>query len=289
MGVKVALEFAHVKEALRVFATAGATQGQEHIKPFHKYVALRLVLEGGFLPDEITPHPPLVASGSGDVRSLRFAPEAETKSELTVFGGMKTKQIDVVVAKYGVGPVVAVSVKGTIKAYRNLVNRMEEAIGDSTNVHVMYPGLVYGFLHLLRANRADEGYDVKDVGITADGTASPMIQRYSLALAELTGRRFVRNDLTRYESVGVLLVENSPTRAGEIFEGFPTPGSPVRADMFFAQLFKTYDLRFPARADHLPAARRCAWDANSPVLRELRGEKDIALEEVLGYIPRISD
>jgi len=100
----------------------------------------------------------------------------------------------VVVAKEGIGPVVAVSVKGTFGAYRNLVNRMEEAIGDSTNLHVMYPGLVYGFLHLLRANRERRGYHPRDMGIGADNSVSPLIKRYYAALCEMTGRRFVRND-----------------------------------------------------------------------------------------------
>lgn len=46
-------------DALHTFATyAGATQSQQHIKPLHYYVACRLVLEGGFLPEEITPRPP---------------------------------------------------------------------------------------------------------------------------------------------------------------------------------------------------------------------------------------
>ncbi|XIA62358.1 hypothetical protein ACFIOY_22445 [Bradyrhizobium sp. TZ2] len=41
--------------ALRNFATfEEATQSQRHIKPLHHYVACRLVLEGGFLPEEIT-------------------------------------------------------------------------------------------------------------------------------------------------------------------------------------------------------------------------------------------
>jgi hypothetical protein len=46
-------------EALRHFALSEElTQGQQHIKPLHYYVACRLVLEGGFEPDDITPHPP---------------------------------------------------------------------------------------------------------------------------------------------------------------------------------------------------------------------------------------
>lgn len=46
-------------DALSHFATyEGKTQSQQHIKPLHWYVACRLVLEGGFRPQEITPQPP---------------------------------------------------------------------------------------------------------------------------------------------------------------------------------------------------------------------------------------
>ena len=46
-------------QALAAFAEfIGKTQSASHIKPLHWYVACRLVLEGGFSPDDITPRPP---------------------------------------------------------------------------------------------------------------------------------------------------------------------------------------------------------------------------------------
>jgi hypothetical protein len=42
----------------RFVGTAGGTESAAHIKPLHWYVASRLVIEGGFHPDDITPHPP---------------------------------------------------------------------------------------------------------------------------------------------------------------------------------------------------------------------------------------
>ena len=46
--------------AFRHFAVFdGPTQNQQHIKPLHDYVTSRLVLEGGFHPDQLVPHPPL--------------------------------------------------------------------------------------------------------------------------------------------------------------------------------------------------------------------------------------
>jgi len=273
--------------ALKVFATATATQGQEHIRPFHQYVATRLVVEGGFHPDEITPHPPLRASLKAGKVLLDYDPSVQTTSERTVFGGMKTKQIDVVVSKEGIGPVVAISVKGTLGAYRNLVNRMEEAIGDSTNLHVMYPGLVYGFLHLLRANREAGGYNAKDMGIASDGTVCPMIQRYYAALCEMTGRRFVRNDYTRYESVGLAVIEKDPETAGAVNTDFPSSDSSLRIEPFFSRVYEVYDLRFPFRAESIPGALREEWSAESPLFRELSQGDPTQLHELLGYVPRL--
>jgi hypothetical protein len=194
----------------------------------------------------------LTARKSGAGWALEYDPDAQTVGELTVLGGMKTKKIDVVVAKEGIGPVVAISVKGTLGAYRNLVNRMEEALGDSTNLHVMYPGLVYGFLHLLRANRQTSGYDTKDLGVAQDGSISPLIQRYYDALCEMTGRRLVRNDYTRYEAVALAIVENDRGVAGGLYEDFPPSESPLRIEMFFSRVYAVYDLRFPFRAESVP-------------------------------------
>ena len=118
--------------ALAQFATVLETQAQRHIKPLHQYLAIRLAIEGGFHPDEITPHPPLLIEGSAGRLRLSFEEHAQRENEQTVLGGLKTKDIDVVVAKPGIGLVIAISVKGTGGAFRNLTNRMEEAIGDST-------------------------------------------------------------------------------------------------------------------------------------------------------------
>jgi len=284
------VDFLHIREALAAFSSATTVQDQGHIKPLHRHLAMRLVLEGGFLPDEITPHPPLRTKRSSHGWVLSYDPDAETTSELTVLGGMKTKRIDVVVAKDGIGPVVAISVKGSFRAYRNLVNRMEEAIGDSTNIHVMYPGLVYGFLHVLRANREANGYDRKDFAISEDGSISSSVMQYHAALSEMTGRRLVRNDYTRYESVALTVVENHPPHVvGSVSDAFPERDSPLRIELFFSRLFSVYDLRFPARADRLRIARRVAWYAESSFFQDLCRDTDRPLAEILGYCPRLSD
>ena len=58
--------------------------------------------------------------------------------------------------KDGLGPVLAVSCKGMTGAFRNLTNRMEETIGECTNLHITYPALVFGYLFVIRANKRTE-------------------------------------------------------------------------------------------------------------------------------------
>ncbi len=142
-------------EALRHFAVYdGKTQSQQHIKPLHWYVACRLVLEGGFHPDEITPHPPFAVIERGSQHFVLFDPGKATGGETTVLGGLKTKKVDIVVNKGGIGPVLAISCKGMTGAFRNLTNRMEETVGECTNLHITYPAFVFGYLFILRANQA---------------------------------------------------------------------------------------------------------------------------------------
>ena len=142
-------------EAFRHFATfAGPTQSQQHIKPLHEYVTARLVLEGGFAPDELRPRPPLrVVPGTN---RLVYDPDHATSTEATILGGLKTKNVDIVATKAEIGPVLAISCKGMTGAFRNLTNRLEETIGECTNIHIGYPMLVFGYLFIARANRADQ-------------------------------------------------------------------------------------------------------------------------------------
>ena len=125
--------------AARAFIITTSTESGEHITPLHRWLSIRLVLEGGFLPEELSPTPPLRSEYRDGGWRLSFNPSAENKKEQIVLGALKSKRIDIVVGKKGIGPVLAISVKGTSKAFRNLVNRTEEAIGDCANIHIMYP------------------------------------------------------------------------------------------------------------------------------------------------------
>ena len=212
----------HRLRAFRHFAEfEGRTQTQAHIKPLHEYVTCRLVLEGGFHPAELTPRPPLRVEMAGNRHRVAYDPEAATVSEATILGGLKTKDVDIVAVKEGIGPVLAVSCKGMTGAVRNLTNRLEETIGECTNIHIAYPTLVFGYLFLIRANR--EGAQVARTDVVLDREGRPVegVVRFHQALSAMIGRLGLRNDASRYEAIAMSLVEVSPDRVGELTPDFP--------------------------------------------------------------------
>ena len=260
------------------------TESQRHIRPLHWYVACRLVLEGGFLPEEITPRPPFDAKKRRGGWFLRYLADRGEPGERTVLGGLKTKVIDVTVAKPEIGPCVAVSIKGTLKSFRNLTNRMEEAIGDCANLHIAYPNLVYAFLHVLRANREglrqpaeaaflkpDKDGKIKtpDVAIREDGSVAEGIKRYHDSLVGLAGRSGIRNDITRYESVALALIRPEPP---SVMETWPPVEGPLRFEEAFERVYREYDQRYVFAAPTLASrTRRVAWRDDSPALQALTG------------------
>lgn len=295
-------QWVNLRQALRHFATYnGPTQSQQHIKPLHWYVACRLVLEGGFHPDNITPHPPFaVVTRRGDT-ALQFAPNLATGSERAILGGLKTKSVDVVVTKEGIGPVLAVSCKGMTGAFRNLTNRMEETIGECTNLHITYPAMVFGYLFIIRANRAaavvaeiaeDERTPARtlaanDIAVQRGGEPVEAILRFHAALRELTGRRGIRNDGSRYEAVALALIETTGADAGEVLTGFPPPESPLRLEQFFQALYLRYEERYLYGAPELKAiTQRLAWSPESPVFSH---PSNVASEfPALDFVPQLA-
>lgn len=284
-------EWSNERQAFAAFAGfTERTESAGHIKPLHWYVACRLVLEGGFRPETITPRPPFVVERASSKAGARlvFDSAAAAGGEATLLGGLKTKNVDVVVSLPGVGPVLAVSCKGTTGAYRNLTNRMEELIGDCTNLHISYPALVMGYLHLMRANRRpgemieviEPGEDdaaetprpktralkSNDMAFDGSGAVIDAIRRFAVAVDRLAGRGGIRDDITRYEAIGLALVEAEP--AGDIVPGFPDPHERLEVAGFFERLYAQYDERFVFGAPKLEkVTRRLEWSATSPALK----------------------
>ena len=274
-------------DALKHFATyAGPTQSQQHIKPLHWYVACRLVLEGGFRPEEITPRPPF---GLDDRNSrqplLTYNPGWGDGREATILGGLKTKNVDVVVTKKGLGPVLAVSCKGMTGAFRNLTNRMEETIGECTNLHITYPALVFGYLFVIRANRIEteaiartppeaaapaRQLSANDIAIQKGGEPVEGIIRFHSALRELSGRRGIRNDISRYEAVSLAMIDMIHGQTGDVLAEFPPPDSPLRFEQFFERLYVRYEERYVYSAPDLKReTRRLEWSPQSPAFQDV--------------------
>jgi hypothetical protein len=272
------------QSALSTFATyEGATQSQLHIKPLHWYVACRLVLEGGFMPEEITPRPPFRVQRRNGWQ-VSYDPAVASGGERTLLGGLKTKDVDVVIVKEGLGPVLAVSCKGAIGAFRNLTNRMEEAVGDCTNLHITYPAMVAGYLFVMRAHRQQamvaasatappgSGRTIaqNDIAIQHSGEPVESVVRFHNALRELTGRRGIRNDVSRYEAVSMVLVDPAEN-PGQVLETYPRMDSPLRIERFFEALYLRYDERYVYSAPDLKAVtRRREWSPDSPLFDKAR-------------------
>ena len=253
--------------AFRHFAEFdGPIQSQQHIKPLHDYVTSRLVLEGGFHPDQLVPHPPLRVIQTHGENRIVFDPSRATVAEATILGGLKTKNVDIVVVKDGIGPVLAVSCKGMTGAIRNLTNRLEETIGECTNIHISYPALVFGYLFVMRANRLGHGVASTDVAIDDQSRPVEAIVRFHYALSAMTDRAGIRNDLSRYEAVAMAMIEMHPQRIGELMETYPPDGSPVNFKRFFQMLYRRYDERYVVSAPQLAkSTRRLEWSLESPV------------------------
>lgn len=259
---------------------SSVVQSSDHIRKLHWYTACRLVIEGGFRPEFVTPRPPFRVEERGGRYVLHHDPTVARGGERSVLGGLKTKKIDVTVAVPGVGPALAISLKGSHNAFRNLTNRMEEAAGDCTNLHMSYPALVYGFWHVLRANEEsdetpvahfklkDDRYDIADVAVLADGSLSEGVARYALALERLSDREDLRDHPSRYEACGLTLVScrGGPIGCG-IHGGYPLSGGVLEFNRMFRRLFDVYDIRFVFQAPSLARiTRRLQWAHDSPFL-----------------------
>ena len=94
------------------------------------------------------------------------------------------------------------------------------------------------------------------------------IMRFHNALRELLGRRGIRNDVSRYEAIGLGMVEMEVGNRGALLEGYPIDDSPLRIERFFDTLYLRYDERFVTSAPDLSAVtRRLEWAAGSPALQ----------------------
>lgn len=264
------------RDALRCFAVDDRpARSRRCIEPLHWYVACRLVLEGGFRPDEVTPRPPFDVVRRGGGNGLRFDPSKATGREATVFGGLKTKRVGVLVSKPQLGPVLAVSCKGMPSPFRGLTNRMEKTVGECANVHIAYPALVFGCLFMVRANEPGMVMAPNDMAVNEEGHPVEAIVRFHAALREMSGRHGIRDDISRYEAVSMGLVKVRSGVAGRLLTGFPPADSPLQFERFFSTLYQRYEERFVYGAPTLKSVTsRLEWSPDSPALAEAGSRLD---------------
>lgn len=264
----------------------GASSTDE--KQLHWYVACRLVVEGGFDPDDITPCPPFrVERRAGEAPVLHYAPECTNDGERGGLGGPKLDNADVVVTHDGVGPALAVSFASVTGAFSNFIDRLPETIAQCTNVHLAYPEMVLGHVVLLRTERHTgdaidaftDDTDTDDsrldrtarvIAITPGGGPVPGIVRVHDELSKLVERRGFRQDARRFEAIGLVIAEMHADGCCQVSTSYPPSDSVLGLERFFAVLYRRYDERFVTIASkQASTVPRLKWAANSPGLEIL--------------------
>jgi hypothetical protein len=259
---------ATLEHALGALCGDAKTQSGQHIRLVHAHCSNRLVVEGGFPPEWLHPRPALTCKvGSGNSYGLAYSAESEDRAEQSVLGGMKYKNLDVTVFPPGIGPALGISIKSTGNAFRNLTNRMEEAPGDCVNIHMMYPGFVFGFLHLIKFGRVGDGLNSNDASFDAQDRPLDSIVRYHNALSALNGRGTITDPPMRYESIGLLVYQCLEGRVA-IWPNYPAADSPVHYSRFFQRLYDAYDLRY-AYPDARGHNHRKSWAVGAGVLPDI--------------------
>lgn len=254
-----------LRSALDGLCSGAVTQSGGHISPLHQHVAARLVLEGGFRPEWVKPRPGLASEHiKEEFATLTLDAASANTSEAKIVGGMRTKDVDVTIASPTLGPVLGVSAKSTANAFRNLTNRAEEAPGDAANIHMMYPGFSFGFVHCIKFVTVEmAGGDRKNASFENDGTPSQQLCRFHDMLSSLLGRFHIHDPDAKFESVA-LVVYRCPSNPGEkaaLYQPYPAKESPLHYSKFYGRLYQTYDIRFGFR---YKAYERRKWEMANP-------------------------
>ncbi len=71
-----------------------------------------------------------------------------------------------------------------------------------------------------------------DIAMTEGGEPVAGIVRFHNALRELVGRRGIRDDVSRYEAIGIGLVEMHGDHRNVLLESFPLSDSPLKLRAF---------------------------------------------------------
>lgn len=246
----------------------------ERIRALQRYVACRLVIEGGFHPDRIRPRPPISVERNRRGALLHHNPDVAKPGCRTLFGGLTTRKVDVSVTVADIGPVLAVSLKGTHLGLDDVVEGLEGVAGRCVNLHLAYPALACGFWHVVSVN--DDGARRPVRRGPTGGQSVPdalnhrergELNRYHDALRRLSERWDLRNDPSRYEACALTLVRcDSEPEQCAVDSRFPGPGSVLDFNRLFRRLYSVYDRRFVFSAPELRGwTEREVWCVESPL------------------------
>ncbi len=168
-------------------------------------------------------------------------------------------------AKKEIGSIDGISGKSTGNASRDLTNRMRDALRITANIHMMYPGFVFGFLHFIRLSKLADVRSPSDASFDAQGRQLDSIVRYHNALSALTGRRTITDPPMSYEAIG-LVVYRCLNEKAEIWPNYPAADSAVHYSKFFQRLYDIYDLRYAYPDSSERNHRKLFKDCNSGAL-----------------------
>lgn len=127
---------------------------------------------------------------------------------------------------------------------------------DCANIHMMYPGFVFGFLHFIKFAKIGEVAPA-DASFGADDKPLPKLVRYHDVLTSLSGRVSITDPPMRYESVGLVVYQCNAQNV-EIWPHYPLTESKVHYANFFQRLYDMYDLRY-AYPDDSAKNHRKTW------------------------------
>jgi adenine-specific DNA-methyltransferase len=97
------------------------------------------------------------------------------------------------------------------------------------------------------------------------------IQRYQFALANLSGRKWLRDDPSAYEAAALVMVDMAEPSRGIAYDKFPDASSIAHFNAFFRTLYTRYDERFVYNApDMTNITERREWAADSPALSRFK-------------------
>jgi hypothetical protein len=137
--------------------------------------------------------------------------------------------------------------------------------------------------------RTVERIAANDIAILLNGATAEGIVRFHAALSEMTGRRGIRDEISRYEAMSLALVEPKGEAAGTIVPDFPPADSLLRIERFFSTLYLRYEERFvygaPLLADR-GITRRLEWASDSPIFT--RDDLSALTWPQLDFEPRIA-